>query len=75
MPKVDGGKREFQDCMPVVVSSFDVEKLLGIPKLPVATGALMGQKVVEFVRQWPGVEEHAAGPYFDTTASNTGILT
>ena len=73
LPNFDGGKRVLQDCMPVVVSGFGVEKLLGIPKLPVGTGTLMGQKVVEFVREWPGVEEHLSGLCFDTTSSNTGI--
>ena len=75
MPNVDGGTRELQDCMPVVVSGLGIEKLLGIPKLPAGTGALMGQKVVEFVREWPGVEDHLAGLCFDTTSSNTGIHT
>jgi len=65
---LDGTKR---DCLPIVVSGLDIEKLLGIPMLPVGTGALMGQKVVEFVHEWPGVEENLAGLCFDTTASNT----
>jgi len=43
--------------------------------LPVGTGALIGQKVVEFVHECPGVEENLAGLCFDTTASNTGIHT
>jgi len=69
---VDGTKR---DCLPVVVSGLDIEKLLGIPMLPAGTGALMGQKIVEFIRDWSWVEEHLAGLCFDTTASNTGIHT
>ena len=69
---LDGSTR---DCLPIVVSGFDVEKLLGIPMLPVASGALMGQKVAEFVREWSGVEEQIAGLCFDTTASNTGVHT
>ena len=72
LPDLDGIKR---DCMPVVVSGLDVEKLLGMPRLAEGTGALMGQKVIEFVREWPGVEEHLAGLCFDTTSSNTGIHT
>ena len=32
----------------------------------------MGQKVVEFIHEWPGVEEHLAGLSFDMTASNKG---
>jgi len=75
LPNIDGSKRELQDCMPVVVSGLGINKLLGIRKLPVGTGTLMGQKVVEFVREWPGVEEHLAGLCFDTTASNTGVHT
>ena len=47
LPHLDGTKR---DCLPIVVSGLDVEKLLGIPMLPVGTGAMMGKKVVEFVR-------------------------
>ena len=58
-----------------MTSELDIEKLLAIPMLPVISGAMMGQKVVEFVREWAGVEEHLAGLCFDTTASNTGIHT
>jgi len=47
LPHLDETKR---DCLPIVVSGLDVEKLLGIPMLPVGTGAMMGKKVVEFVR-------------------------
>jgi len=32
-----------------------IEKLLGIPMLPVGSGAMVGQKVVEFVRDYAGV--------------------
>ena len=62
---LDGTKR---DCLPIVVLGMVIEKLLGIPMLPVGTEALMGQNVVKFVRDW-------AGRCFDTTASNTGIHT
>ena len=72
LPHLDGTKR---DCLPIVVSGLDIEKLLGIPMLPAGTGVMMGQKVAEFVRDWAGVEEHLAGLCFDTTASNTGIHT
>jgi len=47
LPHLDETNR---DCLPIVVSGLDVEKLLGIPMLPVGTGAMMGKKVVEFVR-------------------------
>lgn len=72
LPCIDGVKRDF---MPIVVSGFGVEKLLGIPTLPTGSGAVMGQKVIEFVHEWSGVEGHLAGLCFDTTAGNTGIHT
>jgi len=64
---IDGTKR---DCLPVVVSGLGIAKLLVIPMLPVGTGTLMGQKVVEFLREWSSVEDHLTGLCFDTTASN-----
>jgi len=64
-----------RDCQPIIVSGLDIEKLLGIPMLPVGSGAMMGHEVVEFVHELAGVEEHLAGLCFDTTASNTGIHT
>jgi len=69
---LDGTKR---DCLPIVVSGLGIEKLLGIPMLSVGSGAMMGQKVVEFMCDWARVEEQLACLCFDTTASNTGIHT
>jgi len=65
--------RTKHDCLAIVVSGRDVEKLLGIARLSIGSGALMGQKVVEFVQEWSGVAENLAGLCFDTTASNTRI--
>lgn len=60
--------------MPIVVSGKYMEKLLAIPKLPgTGTGSLMGNAVVDILRQWTGVPEWLAGLCFDTTSSNTGI--
>lgn len=56
--------------LPVVVSGLGVDKLLGIAKL-----VLMGQKTVEFLREWPGLEERLTGLCFDTNTGNTGIHT
>jgi len=51
-----------------------VEKLLAIPKLPgCGTGRLMGNAVVDVLRQWTGVQEWLAGICFDTTSANSGI--
>ena len=70
LPDWEGGK---SDRMAVVVSGEDVEKLLGIPQLPKASGAHMGHKVVNIPQEWTGVVPHLAGLCFDTTASNTGF--
>jgi len=72
MTDMDGNKR---DCLPIFVSGLDVEELLGTPMLPVGSRSLMGQKVLEFVSEGPGVEDQLAGLCFDTTSSNTGIHT
>ena len=66
--------RTRRECLPIVVSGLDIEKLLGIPEIPAGTGALMGQKVVEFIYDWPGVEEHLAGLCFDATASIQEVI-
>ena len=60
------------ECLSIIVSGLDIEKLLGIPQIPAGTGALMGQKVVELIHEWPDIEAHLAGLFFDTTASNPG---
>ena len=72
LPNLEGTKN---DRLAIVVSGLGVEKLLGIPTLPVGSGKLMGQKVIELIHEWSGVEENLAGLCFDTTASNTGIHT
>ena len=71
LPDNDGGN---VDRMPVVVSGKRIQKLLAIPKLSGSgTGGMMGNKVVEILRQWEGVPEWLAGLCFDTTSANTGI--
>ena len=62
------------DCLAIVVSGKEIEKLLAIPKVPGSgTGVLVGNKVFEILRQWDGVPEWLAGLYFDTTSSDTGV--
>ena len=63
------------DRLANVVSGLGVEKLLGIPIIPVGTGQLMGQKIFEFIHERSGVEQNLAGQCFDTAASNTGVHT
>ena len=66
---------ELTDRMPIVVSGLNIEKLLAIPKLPVSTGELMGNAVVQTLLDWKGVSDWLAGLCFDTTNSNTGVHT
>ena len=72
LPNQDG---TMSDHLAIVVSGLGVEKLLGIPIIPVGSGQLMGQKILEFIHEWSGVEQKLAGLCFDTTASNTGVHT
>lgn len=75
LPDNDGRTEELVDRMPIVVSGLNTEKLLAIPKLPVSTGELMGNAVVQTLQDWKGVPDWLAGLCFDTTSANTGINT
>lgn len=71
LPNEDGVN---SDRMPIVVSGLNIEKLLSIPKLPGSgTGVVMGNTIVEILRQWKGVPDWLAGLCFDTTSANTGV--
>ena len=72
LPDNDGG---LVDRMPIVISGLHVEKLLSIAKLPISTGQIMGDAVVQALRDWKDVPEWLCGLCFDTTSSNTGIHT
>ncbi|XP_076849024.1 beta-ureidopropionase isoform X1 [Brachyhypopomus gauderio] len=69
LPDVTG--HEQVDRLPVLVSGFQVEKLLGVPKLPNGTGETVSNAVVTMVQEW-GIESQVKAMCFDTTASNTG---
>ena len=59
--------------MPIIISGLSVEKLLVIPKLSVSIGELMGNLVVEVMKEWKDVPDWLAGLCFNTTSSNTGV--
>ena len=63
------------DRLAVIVSGKGFEKLLAIPKLPGSgTGFLMGNKIVEIIRQWKGMPECTSWfVFFNTTTANTGV--
>ena len=46
----DSGK--MVDRMAVIVSGNNFEKLLGIQKIPNATGVMMGETIAKLIRDW-----------------------
>ena len=63
------------DRVPINISGLNVEKLLAIPKLSIGSGELMGNSVVEVLKEWKVVPDWLTGLCFDTTSSNTGVHT
>lgn len=64
--------REHVDRLPVLVSGFGEEQLLGVPKLPSGTGQAQASAVLNSLDEW-GLSARVAALCFDTTASNTGL--
>jgi hypothetical protein len=71
LPDITG--RETVDRLPVLLSGFNTDQLLGVPKLPSATGEAVSNAVVKTLQEW-GVQHRTKSMCFDTTASNTGRL-
>lgn len=55
----------------VVVTGFQVEKILGLVKIPSGTGQSQAKAIFELLTLWE-VSENIVGISFDTTPSNTG---
>ena len=68
---VDGGPAV--DRLPVLVSGDGMEKLLAVPSLPNGAGEATANGVVTTLEDW-GVENRVVPLSFDTTASNTGLV-
>jgi hypothetical protein len=60
------------DRLGVIVSGHNVEKILGIPKIPAGTGQMQADEVFRLLSDWDLVQNISAMS-FDTTASNTGV--
>ena len=69
LPDITG--HEKVDRLPVLVSGYQVEQLLGVPKLPNGTGEATSNAIITMIQQWQ-MESQVKGMCFDTTASNTG---
>lgn len=69
LPDITG--RQSVDRLPVLVSGYQVDQLLGVPKLNHGTGEETSQAVLIVLNDW-GVSNRVKAMCFDTTASNTG---
>ena len=59
------------DSLPVLISGFGVEQLLGVPKLSSRIGEAQASAVVQCLKEW-GVEDQVAVLCFDASASHKG---
>jgi len=59
------------DRLPILVSGFDTEQLLGMPKLPNGTGEAISHAVITMLQEWK-IQDQLKAMSFDTTAANTG---
>jgi len=50
LPDLSGS--ELVDRLPILVSGFDTEQLLGVPKLPNGTGEVISHAVVTMLQEW-----------------------
>lgn len=66
------GEKVEVDRLPILVTGNDVEKLLGVPKLPVGTGKAIAKAVFDTLNDWK-ITHKIQGMCFDTTSCNTGI--
>ena len=69
LPDLTGS--ELVDRLPILVSGCDTEQLLGVPKLPNATGEAISHAVVTMLQEWK-IQDQVKAMSFDTTAANTG---
>jgi hypothetical protein len=60
------------DRLGVIVSGHNVEKILGIPKIPAGTGQMQSDEVFRLLSDWDLVQNITAMSS-DTTASKTGV--
>lgn len=59
------------EWLPIVVSSANIEQILGVGKLDSATGYNQASEIIEYLDQWK-ITDHIQALCFDTTYVNTG---
>jgi hypothetical protein len=68
---VDG--RDKVDRIAILISSGGIEKLLAVPIIPKGTGKAQAEVCLKTLDEW-GLKSQLRGLVFDTTASNTGLV-
>lgn len=59
--------------LPIVLSGLGTEQLLGVPKLNTGSGVNQATAIIETLTDW-NIIDRVKAMCFDTTSSNTGIL-
>ena len=62
--------RESADQLAVVVTGYNVDQLLGIPKLTSGTGEAVSEAVITTILDWD-IQDRVKAMSFDTMAANT----
>lgn len=69
LPDITG--EDIVDRLPILVSGYNVEELLAVPKLTVATGKSQAEVILEAVQEYE-LKSSVKALSFDTTPVNTG---
>lgn len=69
LPRVDGDGKI--DRLPIVVTGYETEQLLGAPALENGKGMDMAEAIIQALNEW-NLTHRIRALCFDTTASNTG---
>ena len=72
LPDITNFVHEKVDCLGILVTGENTEKLLGVTKISKGTGEAMTEATIASLAEW-GIKEQVIGMCFDTTSSNTGI--
>ncbi|XP_025270393.1 uncharacterized protein LOC112639732 [Camponotus floridanus] len=68
----DIAESKFVDRLPILLTAFGTEQLLGVPKMNSGTAENQAAAILSTLNQW-GIIRYIKAMCFDTTAVNTGI--
>lgn len=72
LPAISGGP-EREDRVAILVTGYEMEKILAIPKVAQGTGEQVARAATEALQEW-NLRDKVAAMSFDTTAANTGRI-